>query len=234
MAICGIAIGVGLGSERRLPAQVTAAGGALLFGISVFFILPEMAESAGWPIGAAALAAGGILLWGIDRYLYPICPSCSHEHDHTHCSKPPLHGFAVPLLIASGIHSLLDGWSIRLLSTNGITGWAAPLGLALHKVPEGIALGLIAREALTSARRAFLICTAIESLTLVGAALEPVADKSAAAHFGVAWMTLVLAATGGSFLFLGFHTVHVSRKVRGVVPTFLLTLCGLAAVAYLG
>jgi zinc transporter ZupT len=231
LAICGIAIGVRLGGERYLPPQVVAAGGALLFGISLFFILPEMAENAGWVAGSAALLLGGLLLWTIDRYLYPICPSCSEEHDHSHCAKPPLHGFAVPLLIATGIHSILDGWSIRILSSHWIIGWAAPVGLALHKAPEGMALGLITREALTSARRAFLICTAVECLTLVGAALEPVADQAGVARFGGNWMTGILALTGGSFLFLGFHTVHGSRKKRGVVSAFLLTLCGVAAIA---
>ena len=152
LAICGIAIGVRLGGERRLPAQVTAAGAALLFGIALFGVLPEMAEQSGWVAGCVALFLGAFLLWLVDHFLYPICPACSESHDHKHCGEPRLHGFAAPLLIATGIHSMLDGWSIRVLAAHQISGWAAPLGLALHKAPEGMALGLITREALTSAR----------------------------------------------------------------------------------
>jgi hypothetical protein len=72
LAICGVAIGVRLGGERRVPAQVTAAGGALLFGIALFWVLPEMAEQSGWAIGTGALFLGAIALWAIDHFLYPI------------------------------------------------------------------------------------------------------------------------------------------------------------------
>ncbi|MGA8599405.1 MAG: hypothetical protein WB676_32190 [Bryobacteraceae bacterium] len=231
LAVCGIVLGVGLGESRGLSPRVAAAGGGLLFGISLFWVLPEMAGESGWIAGPAALLAGALPLWLIDRFVHPICPNCSASHDHSHCGEPPLHGFALPLLIAAGIHSMLDGWSVRLLANHGIVGWAAPLGLALHKVPEGMALGLIARESLVSGRRAFLACVAAECLTLLGALLEPAADHAGVAHFGWGWATGVLAVTGGSFLFLGFHTIHGSRKKPGVIPAFLVTLCGIAALA---
>jgi zinc transporter ZupT len=231
LGICGIVLGVALGESRGLSPRVAAAGGGLLFGISIFWVLPEMANASGWVPGALALLAGAMPLWLIDRFVHPICPSCSLDHDHSHCGAPPLHGFALPLLIAAGIHSMLDGWSVRLLAGHGIAGWAAPVGLALHKIPEGMALGLIARESLNSARRTLLLCVAVECLTLVGAVLEPAADRAGAAHFGGGWVTGVLAITGGSFLFLGFHTVHGSRNKPGVIPAFLVTLCSIAAIA---
>jgi zinc and cadmium transporter len=230
-AVCGIVLGVRLGESQGLSPRVAAAGGGLLFGISLFWMLPEMAGKSGWIGGASALLAGALLLWLIDRFMHPICPSCSEGHDHSHCGEPPLHGFVLPLLIATGIHSMLDGWSIRLLASHDIGGWAVPLGLALHKIPEGMALGLIARESMTSAGRAFLSCAAAECLTLLGALLEPVADRAGAARFGGVWVTGVLAVTGGSFLFLGFHTVHGSRNKPGVISAFLVTLCGIGAIA---
>jgi hypothetical protein len=96
-----------------------------------------------------------------------------------------------------------------------------------------MALGLITRESLASTKRAFLACAAVESLTLVGAAFEPLADQVGAAHFGGAWITCMLAVTGGSFLFLGFHALDGTKHKPGVIPTFLLTLCGIAALALL-
>src|SRR4051812_36364914 len=121
-AISGVAAGAYLGASRGLPPRVAAAGGGLLLGISLFWMLPEMAEQSGWLAGASALTLGGVLLWSIDHFLYPICPSCSHSHDHHHCERPPLHGFGVPLLIAAGIHSFLDGWSIRVLASDDLAG----------------------------------------------------------------------------------------------------------------
>jgi zinc transporter ZupT len=194
-------------------------------------MLPEMAERSGWLAGASALTIGAIVLWCIDHFLYPICPSCSHSHDHHKCPEPPLHGFGPPLLIAVGLHSILDGWSIRVLAPDSVAGLAVPIGLALHKVPEGLALGLITRESMRSGRRAFLLCVLAESLTLLGASLEPYIDRAGASHFGGLWLTAVLALTGGSFLFLGFHTVHGSRNKPGVLSTFFLTLCGVAGIA---
>jgi zinc transporter ZupT len=231
IAIGGIAIGVVVGRTRGLPPRVAAAGGVLLFGISLFWMLPEMAEQAGWVTGTLALTLGVVVLWCIDRFVYPICPSCSHTHDHGHCGRPPLHGFAAPLLVATGVHSLLDGWSIRLLAGHGIAGLAAPLGLALHKIPEGIALGLLVRESMRSTGRAFLACVAVECLTLVGAWIEPRADAAGALRFGVFWITGILALIAGSFLFLGFHTVHGSRKKSGVLSTFVLAIVAVACAA---
>ena len=104
---------------------------------------------------------GVAVLWCIDHFVHPICPSCSHSHNHEHCRRPPLHGFA-GLLIATGLHSVLDGWSIQMLASNGFAGLAAPLGLALHKIPEGLALGLVARESIDSTAKAFWACVAAE------------------------------------------------------------------------
>jgi zinc transporter ZupT len=230
-AIGGVTAGVLLGRTRGLPPRIAAAGGGLLFGISLFWMLPEMAEHSGWLTGFIALFAGVGVLWGIDHFLYPICPSCSHSHDHQHCAAPPLHGFAGPLLIATGIHSLLDGWGIQMLANGGIVGVAAPLGLALHKIPEGLAVGLIARESMNSTRKAFWACTAAESLTLLGAWIEPQADRAGALRFGSLWITGVLAVIGGSFLFLGFHAVDGSKRKPGVVPTFVFTLLAVACLA---
>ena len=57
-------------------------GGGVLIGVAVFWVLPEMSEFLGWP-GAVAWVVGGFaLLWTIDRFLYPVCPACSHTHEH--------------------------------------------------------------------------------------------------------------------------------------------------------
>jgi zinc transporter ZupT len=227
----GAVAGVLLGQTRGLPPRIAAAGGGLLFGISIFWMLPEMAEQSGWAGATLSLTLGAVVLWSIDHYVYPICPSCSHEHDHHHCAKPPLHGFAPPILIATGIHSILDGWSVRMMTQSGVAGLAIPIGLALHKLPEGLAVGLIAREAMNSTRRAMVACILAEGLTMVGAWIEPIADGAGAYRFGPLWVTGVLALIGGSFLFLGFHTVHGSRSKPGVVSTFILTLTATAGVA---
>ena len=49
-------MGVLLGRTRGLPPRIAAAGGGLLFGISLFWMLPEMVQHSGW-------------LGGIDRFI---------------------------------------------------------------------------------------------------------------------------------------------------------------------
>jgi zinc transporter ZupT len=230
-AIGGVSAGVLLGRTRGLPPRIAAASGGLLFGISLFWMLPEMVRNSGWLVGLLALCVGVAVLWCIDHFVHPICPSCSHSHNHEHCTEPPLHGFAGPLLIATGLHSVLDGWSIQMVAGSGFASLALPVGLALHKVPEGLALGLVARESIDSIRKAFWACVAAESLTLLGAWIEPQADRAGAIHFGALWVTGVLAIVGGSFIFLGFHAVDGSRRKPGVIPTFVLTLLAVAVLA---
>jgi hypothetical protein len=68
-------------------------------------------------------------------------------------------------------------------------------------------------------------------LTVLGAWIEPQADRAGALHFGALWVTGVLAIIGGSFIFLGFHAVDGSRRKPGVIPTFVLTLLAVAFLA---
>ncbi|HSU61015.1 MAG TPA: hypothetical protein VLI55_17025 [Bryobacteraceae bacterium] len=211
LAWAGIAAGILIGEPRRLSAHLAAAGGGLLFGISLFWIVPDMAEVSG--MGAAVVlvfaACGGVLL--LDRILL-------------HTGHSPRHGILGPLLAATAIHSFVDGWSLRALGSQPLANVAVPLGLALHKVPEGLALGWVTRRSITNTSRAWIACCAVEALTLVGAAVEPRANESGSALFGPWWTVAVLAIIAGSFLFLGLHAVLPNWKKAGVVTTFLGTL----------
>ena len=76
---------------------------------------------------------------------HPVCPACSPGHEHDDCATR-LHGFATPLLIAAGLHSALDGWSVA--AGNSMLPPAFTIGIAFHKLPEGIALGVMARASM--------------------------------------------------------------------------------------
>lgn len=230
-AYAGVMTGVFLGTSRHLSPQVMAIGGGLLFGTSLFWVFPEMVGSAGWLYSVLLLAAGVCLLWIVDTFLFSICPSCSHKHDHRDCHQPPLHGFAGPLLAATAIHSFLDGWSVRVLAGDSLASWTAPAGLALHKIPEGLAIGLITRKSLASSWKAALAAMLVESCTLLGAWIEPAANRAGALQFGPLWTSCVLGAVAGSFLFLGYHTIHRGRRESGVVRAFSLTVALVAVAA---
>jgi zinc transporter ZupT len=229
VAILSAAASVALLGRRGMARTLVPLSGGLLAGIAVFGLIPEIAREIGWPYGIVFAAAGYGLLMVFDRFVYPVCPSCSHHHDHD-LAGASLHGFAGPLLIAAAVHALLDGWG---LVTIQIAARSAPraatafaFAILLHKIPEGLALGGILRASLGSARTAIFRCAAAELATLVGGA------------FGLwltpaAWISYPLAIAAGTFLFLGIHAVHGDWKRRGALPAFVPALAGAAGAAML-
>lgn len=219
LAIAGIIAGIYIGQSRTPSSELAAAGGGLLFGIALFWLIPEVAEISGW-IGALGLAlAACIVLALLDRLL-------------RHTGHSPSEIVIGPLLAATAVHSFLDGWSVRVLSAQPVTNVAVPLGLALHKVPEGLALGLITRRSMASISKAFLASSAVEVLTLIGALAEPQADRSGVAAFGSWWTAVVVAVIAGSFLFLSFHALLPNRRKTGVVSAFLAAFLFVAGAAF--
>lgn len=211
LALAGVVFGVWMGQARALSSHLGAAGGGLLFGIALFWLIPEIAETSGW-VRACALvlvACGAMLL--LDRYL-------------AHTGHSPRHGIIGPLLAAAAVHSFLDGWSVRAFSGQPVANLAVPLGLAMHKIPEGLALGWITHKSLGSASKAMTASAAVEAVTVIGAFVEPRANQSGIAEFGAWWTAMVLAIIAGGFLFLGLHALWPGWKRPGVLVVFLATL----------
>jgi zinc transporter ZupT len=209
---------IGHGS-KRFSHHLAAAGGGLLVGISLFWLVPEMAETSG-PLLALLIAIGWAALLGLlDAIL-------------AHRGHSARHGVVWPLLLATAIHSLLDGWSVRLLSLQPLTNIAVTAALALHKIPEGAALGWLTRRSLQRPRTAFLLSASVESFTLLGALIEPGLNASGLARFGNWWSVFVLSAMAGGFLFLGAHAILPAWKQRPVSALFLAALLLVAALSY--
>ena len=199
--------GVALSGVSGLSRKVVPFSGALLLVVSLLWVLPELAEDLGWAAGMALMLAGFTVLWVIDKNIYPVCPSCSHTHDHDACSRR-LHGFAAPLLAAAVTHSLFDGWALAAGQTTGRESiWA---GVLVHKLPESLALGIILHAAMKSRRNALVGAAAVQAAMVAGAALE----FALAPFVSVYWIYAMLAIAGGTFLYLGFHAVHGEWKRR--------------------
>lgn len=221
--LCAFA-GVWLTTFHDLTRRLVPFGGGTLVGVALFWVLPEMAKTLAWPQAFLWMTGGVALLAAIDRFVYPVCPSCSPAHDHEHCSGPRLHGFALPLLLASALHSALDGWSAAASQEDVVLNAGFLLAIAAHKVPEGLALGVIARASLKSRGMALAWVAIAQASTLIGAALEGVA----APYLGVGGMHALLALAGGSFLYLGYHAIHGEVRRRGASPALVPALTGVA------
>lgn len=208
-AALGALAGVSLTSFPRSARLAAGVSGALLLGVALLGLLPEVVSQTGWATAAVLFTAGYALLMTIDRFIYPVCPSCSHDHDHDSCHAV-LHGFAGPLILATAFHAFLDGWSIAASQWAGGGGLrvALPVTLALHKIPEGIALGAILRAAVETRMRAFRLCLLTESATVLGAG----AGLMMAPRMGALWLHYPLAIAGGCFFYLGFHAIHAEWR----------------------
>jgi len=173
---------------------LAAVGGLLLFVVAFVWVVPEIAEAWGWPLAILGMSVVAVFLALADSALIRLGHS-------------PRHGVMAPLLVATAIHSLLDGWSIRELAAHPVPLALVPIGLGLHKIPEGFALGWVLRRSISSHARAIGAAASAELFTLVGAFLQPVADRSGLEKFGPAWTPAVLCVIAGAFVFLGCHAV---------------------------
>jgi zinc transporter ZupT len=200
----------------------------VLLGVALFGLIPELALELGWSVSLALFAAGYSLLILVNRFGYPVCPTCAHDHDHKTCSTE-LHGFAAPLIVAAVLHSLLDGWSVATVQTSVPVGLrvAVPLAVALHKVPEGIALGGMLRASVRSKTAGLAWCVVAEGTTLVGGVL----GLTMAPHLGTGWILYPLGITAGWLCYLGSHAVHEEWKRRGAAPAFASALTGVLGAA---
>jgi zinc and cadmium transporter len=230
VAILSAAGGLLLTSMHAWSRRLVPFSGGLLMGVAVFWVLPEMAAFFHWFNALAWIIGGGAALWCVDRFVYPVCPSCSHPHDHDDCAAT-LHGFAPPLLLAAALHSALDGWSMTAAHDSQTLGTAFIVAIAVHKVPEGLALGVIARAAMDSRRSALGWCALAESATILGAALEIIL----APHLGARTLHALLALAGGTFLYLGGHAVHgeFRRRASPGMAAIYPALAGIAAPSLL-
>ncbi len=196
-------LGVWLGSLPAFARRLASLNGGLLIGIATFWILPEVATNSNWSAALAWLTGGFALLFVIDRYIQPVCATCCHT-------------VSTVLLLAAAAHCFLDGWLIQASLVPGQGQMSAGIiaGIILHKIPEGLALGVMLRSALKSERQALLASAAFQLVTWLGI----VAEGYASPFIAPGLVQGLLALTGGGFLFLGYHAVHRAAPVFG--PAF--------------
>ncbi len=230
IGVAGVFLGLWLTTAGRRTRLVIPFTAGVLLGVVFFGLLPELVTGIGWAATGIFFTAGYGLLYWIGRHVAPVCPSCAHDHDHRTCDAV-LHGFAAPMIGASMLHSFFDGWSIvtaQLAPQHGIR-LAVALAVALHKIPEGLALGAIVRASVSSRSTALFWSVLVEAATLVGGIL----GLAIAPQPGAAWIAYPLALAAGWLFYLGAHAVHEEWKRRGPVPACMTALTGAAGAAAL-
>jgi len=216
--------GAGLGAllfGRALPVRhMLPFGSGLLVGMAMFLVLPEaMADS---PAGVVALlcALGWLLFYVVESVLHRVQPD-PHMR---------MVGLA-PLIVAVSLHSILDGWNIAVAAALPGRGHvlAFLLGMGVHKLTGGFAVGAIFRGATPRRDWALAWVLACEATTLLGGGLNILARD----HFPLSWTLWLLALTAGSFLYLAWHSFGTAWKKNGIRSASLSALAGVALIAVL-
>jgi zinc transporter ZupT len=188
----------------------------ILLGIGAFWILPEMAVSRGWIPAAGGVAATLVVLALFDRYVYPLCPFCAagmHAHADCDTEEHRLHTVTLtwPLLLFGCLHVFLDGWTIALASAaGGATAQALAWGASIHKIPESLAIGVLAAR-LTSTPAGAL--RAVAALQLVMGAGGALAVGLGSVDRG--WMEMSAAPACAFLLLFGLLTLQQEWRLRG-------------------
>lgn len=241
IATTGIAIlSVYFARGARVQQRLLPLTAGVLFGVSVFWILPEIAGDRGWPIALAGVLPIALLLAWVDRYVYPICPFCAGNLHSDSCEAIPAarhsrHSVQIgwPLLVVGAGHSFFDGWAIALANIGGANGASVALsyGVIVHKIPESLAIGILAAR-LTSSRTRALAVVAIVQGAMGAGCLFPV--FSPYRDFASAQLLLIPACS--CLLLFGFLALEDEWRLNGslsaigaAVPG--LVGCGLASLA---
>jgi zinc transporter ZupT len=213
IALASVRFASGARVQRVLP---WTAG--LLLGVSVFWILPEIAEDRGWTVTLALVISLVLVLALIDRYAYPLCPFClGNLHAQQACDSHPFArrtvAIGLPLLIVGCIHCFLDGWAIGLARTGATTNAATAIsyGVIVHKLPESVAIGIVAARLTSTRLRAMAIVGLIQLSMLAGSVFSFVS-----AYRDIASLELFSIPACACLILFGFLALEDEWRLHGV------------------
>jgi zinc and cadmium transporter len=218
-----------------LPYLVSVATG-LLLATALLHLLPEAIANLGNTPRVWYLLAGGILgLFFVEQAVAAIVhaedPEAAvvhvhaHDHGHHHSLRP------ASLIVASSLHSFLDGVSVAAAFAAGPrVGWITALAIGLHEVPHRVGDFAVLLHAGYTAASAFRMAVLPSLGALFGVAL--VAAFGASGGTAVYWLLPISAA---SFLYVACVNLlpelrHQHSRV-GVALQMLCLLGGAALVA---
>lgn len=223
-ALLAVAVGV---SHRQLCALISFAAGTL-FATTFFHIIPEAFASLPFLAILLALASGYLLFYLVSRFLFHICPACAASHFDEQVISA-FKNVALLLVIALGIHCIMDGVAIALgKELAERADRSIFLTITFHKFPEGLALCALLRRAGVAKTSSVLITLAIETLTLIGWLV----GLALLSGFEInSWFYLTLVHIGGGFIYLALHAVLNESKEHSPSYIVFFFATGIAAIA---
>ena len=227
--ILGSLLGIFASSTERMRSEVVAISGGILCGVALVWMLPEMGQISGWNYAGLALVGCLGMLFLVDRFVFPVCPCCTHTDHHRPSSQTQMN-VLLPLVTGICLHNFLDGWSTQLASaTTGSLGIGMLVGNLVHKAPESVVLGLLLHSVTQKPIKAAGWAVFASVFLVIGGAAQ---RYTTSFHSQALFMgSLAFAAAG--FLFVGIHmsSAECARIGKRAAARSLAT--GFAAAAVL-
>ncbi len=229
LAILGGALAGGalplVGRWSRSDTLLSFSAGVML-GASFFHMLPEAVEGAGRR-ALPFVAVGFLVLWFMERFvLVHACaepgpdgaeleaagaaavqpPAQGHAHVHVHGDGTgcEVHTMGLAAFLGLSVHTLIDGFALGASSERPELGLLVFLAILAHKIPNAFSLSAILRHEGYSRPKALTMNAAFALMIPLGAGLYLLLHGLVHAE---TFTSYALAASAGTFLHLAFSDI---------------------------
>jgi len=210
-----------LGGMRRSDVLLSFSAGVML-GAGFLHMLPEAVEGAGFRAVPFVLV-GFLFLFLVERFaLVHVCaepgPVPDHAahgpgHDHAHCATGcQVHTVGLAAFVGLSLHTLVDGFALGAASQETGLGFFVFLAILLHKIPSSFSLSTILAAEGYSRRQALSLNGLFALMVPAGAALY--ALLRGAVHVE-SFTSYALAGSAGTFLHLALSDILPDLHRRG-------------------
>ena len=207
-----------LGGRRRSDGMLSFSAGVML-GAAFFHMLPEAVEGAG--MGAIPwVLVGFLFLFLVERYvLVHVCaepgaaPAALHLHAAGGAAAPPhehggtgcaVHTLGLAAFVGMSLHTVVDGFALGAASAEERLGFLVFLAILAHKVPSSFSLSAILRAEGYSRPRALAMNAVFALMVPLGAGLYVLLRNLVDTESFTAY---ALAASAGTFLHLSLSDI---------------------------
>ena len=209
--------------DRFIPLLISLAVGAL-FGDAFIHLLPQAFGDTDSTVLTSLYIIMGIMLFlAMESLLH-----WHHEH-HTQTLNP-IHPMGQVIMVADGVHNLLDGLIIGASYLVSVpVGLATTLAVLLHEVPQELGdFGVLIHAGFTP-RRALIINFLSGVLAIVGVVISLLLGGN-----GGEYTAVMVPLTAGGFIYIAgadlIPELHKEHEFRASVVQFAVVLAGIGLI----